>query len=125
MKLANRDVINVVKWANIPNFSALDNLETPLRLLESFFVTYQLIGFLDTSSCTVEKAGTDFEITNEKISLFLSVLLFTGYHKLPGHKTHWEATPDTFVKAKYSMPHNTFERILQNLHLCDNRQLDK
>ena len=40
MKLANRDVINVVKWANIPNFSALDNLETPLRLLESFFVTY-------------------------------------------------------------------------------------
>ena len=24
-----------------------------------------------------------------------------------------------------SMPRNTFERILQNLHLCDNEQLDK
>ena len=24
-----------------------------------------------------------------------------------------------------SMPRNTFERILQNLHLCDNDQLDK
>ena len=39
MKLTNRD-INVVEWANIPNFSALDNLVTPLRLFELFFVTY-------------------------------------------------------------------------------------
>ena len=39
MKLANRD-INVVEWANIPNFSALDDLVTPFRLLELFFVTY-------------------------------------------------------------------------------------
>ena len=33
MKSANRD-INVAKWANIPNFSALDDLVTTLRLLE-------------------------------------------------------------------------------------------
>ena len=32
--------IDVVKWANIPKFSALDNLVTPLRFLELFFVTY-------------------------------------------------------------------------------------
>ena len=39
MKWANRD-INVVEWANIPKFSALDELMTPLRLLEIFFMTY-------------------------------------------------------------------------------------
>ena len=39
MKSANRD-INVVEWANIPNFIALDDLVTPLRLVEIFFVTY-------------------------------------------------------------------------------------
>ena len=39
MKSANRD-INVVEWANISNFIALDDLENPLRLLELFFVTY-------------------------------------------------------------------------------------
>ena len=39
IKWANRD-INVVEWANIPKFSALDDLVTPLRLLELFFVTY-------------------------------------------------------------------------------------
>ena len=35
----NRD-INVIEWANIPKFSALDDLVTPLRLLELFFVPY-------------------------------------------------------------------------------------
>ena len=39
MKWANRD-INVVEWGNIPKFFPLDNLVTPLRLLEIFFVTY-------------------------------------------------------------------------------------
>ena len=38
MNSANRD-INVVEWANIPNFSEKDDLVTPLRLLELFFVT--------------------------------------------------------------------------------------
>ena len=39
IKSANRD-INIVKWASIPSFSALDNLVTPLRLLALSFVTY-------------------------------------------------------------------------------------
>ena len=39
MKWSNRD-INVVEWANIPKFSALDDLVTPLRSLELFLVKY-------------------------------------------------------------------------------------
>ena len=39
MKWANRD-INVVEWANIPMFSAPDELVTLLRLLKLFFTTY-------------------------------------------------------------------------------------
>ena len=42
MKWANCD-INVVEWTNIPKFSTPDDLVTPLRLLELFFVTYELI----------------------------------------------------------------------------------
>ena len=42
MMWPNRD-INVVEWANIPKFSALDNLMAPLRLLELFFVTFELM----------------------------------------------------------------------------------
>ena len=42
MKSANHD-INVVEWANISNFSVLDNLVIPLRLLEFIFVTYSRV----------------------------------------------------------------------------------
>ena len=42
MKWESRD-INVVEWANIPKFSVLDDLVTPLRLLEFFFATFKLI----------------------------------------------------------------------------------
>ena len=40
MKSAYRD-INVVEWANVSNISSLDNLVTPIRLLELFIVTHQ------------------------------------------------------------------------------------
>ena len=39
MKWANRD-INVIEWANIPKFSTIENIVTPVRLLELFFGTY-------------------------------------------------------------------------------------
>ena len=39
MKWENCD-INVIEWANIPKFSALDNLVIPLRLLELFSDMY-------------------------------------------------------------------------------------
>ena len=39
MKWVNRD-INVIEWANIPKFSTIENIVTPLKLLELFFGTY-------------------------------------------------------------------------------------
>ena len=39
MKWENCD-INVAEWANIPKFSLLDDLVSPLRLLELFFVIF-------------------------------------------------------------------------------------
>ena len=39
MMWANRD-INVAEWAKISKFNALDDLVTPLILLELFFVTF-------------------------------------------------------------------------------------
>ena len=44
-----------------------------------------------------EKADISFEITNEKIRLFSSLLLLSKCHKPPDRKMYWEATPDTFV----------------------------
>ena len=95
---ANRD-INVVERANIPKFSTLDDIVSPLRLLELFFddVLVDIIFGCTKFYSHREKAGISFDITNEKIRLFLTMLLLNGCHKLPDRKMYIKATPDTFV----------------------------
>ena len=63
-----------------------------------------------------EKGDISFEITNEKICLFLSMLLFSGCHKLPDRKMFWMTISDNFVLARSDLiPRNMFGRILRNL----------
>ena len=80
-------------------FSTLDDIVTPLRLLILFFndVLVDMIFSYTKLYSHKEKAGIRFEITNEKIRLFLSMLLLSGCHKLPDRNMYWEATPDAFV----------------------------
>ena len=76
MKWKNCD-INVLEQANTPKFSKLDDIVTPLRLLKLFFdhvLVDMIIGYTKLHSHR-EKAVINFEITNEKIRLFLSMLL--------------------------------------------------
>ena len=89
MKWENRD-INVVERANIPNFNKLDDMVTPLRLLKLLFdgvLVDMIVGYSKLHSHR-EKADISFEITNEKIRLFLSMLLLSGCHKLPDRKMY-------------------------------------
>ena len=69
--------INFAEWANIAKFSKLDDIMTPLRLLKLFFEDV----LVNLTFCYIklysyrEKADISFEITNEKIFLFLTILL--------------------------------------------------
>ena len=76
MKWENRD-INVVDWTNIPKFSKLDDILTPVRLLELFSddtLVNMIVGYTKLYTQR-EKADIRFEITNQKIRLFLGMLL--------------------------------------------------
>ena len=76
MKWKNCD-INVLEQANTPKFRKLDDIVTPLRLLKLFFdhvLVDMIIGYTKLYSHR-EKAVINFEIINEKIRLFLSMLL--------------------------------------------------
>ena len=97
MKWENRDIA-FVEWANISKFSKLDKKTTPFRLLKVFFddVSVDMIFGHTKLHSHREKVNISFEITNEKIRLFLSMLLLSGCHKVPDQKMYWEA-PDTFV----------------------------
>ena len=85
MKWKNSD-INAVEQANIPKSGKLNNMVTSLKLLELFFVDVlvdMIVGYIKLYS-NREKVDISFKITNEKIGLFLSMLLLIGCYKLPG-----------------------------------------
>ena len=102
LKWENRDN-NVVEWANIPKFSTLDYIVTPLRLLKLFFddVSVDMIFGYTTLYSRREKRNISFEITNQKIRLFFSMQLLSGCHELPDHKIYWETT--TILLYKQSL----------------------
>ena len=82
MKWETRD-IDVVERANTEKFSKLDNTVTPLRLLELFFydvLVDMIVGYTKLYSHR-EKADISFETANEKIWLFLNMLLLSGFHR--------------------------------------------
>ena len=71
-------IINVLEQANIPQFSRLDDMGTPLRL---------------------------FETSHEIFRLFVGMLLLSGSYKLPDGNIYQETFLDTFVKVMSdSMP---------------------
>ena len=75
MKWKNRDVI-VAEQTNIPQFSKLDDIGTPLRLFESFFIDMLVDMILATPSCAVieRKQTLVLKISNELFRLFLDML---------------------------------------------------
>ena len=91
--------INVVERPNTEKFSKIDNIVTALRLLELLFhdaLVDMIVGYTKLYSHR-EKTDISFEIANEKICLFLSMLLISGCHKLLDRKMYWKMTldPDT------------------------------
>ena len=64
---------------------------TPLRLLELFFddvLNNMIAGYTKLQSHR-GKVEISFEIINENICLFLSMLLLSECHKLPDRKMYW------------------------------------
>ena len=103
MKWEIRD-INVVELSHLSKCSKLDDIVTPLRLLELFFddvlvvmiIVYIKLYRKESKLCR-EKAKISLGITNERICFFLSILLPSECHQLTDRKMYWETTPNAFV----------------------------
>ena len=97
-KWENRD-INIAEWTNIPKFSNLDDIVTPIRLLDTFFhnvLVDMIVGYTKLYSHR-EKTGISFGITNKKLRFLLSVILLSRCYELPDHKMYWKTTFNTFL----------------------------
>ena len=85
MKWENCD-INVVKQANMPTFSKLDDIGTPLRFFELFFgdaLVGMIVNWIHTPSGTVveRKQTLVLKTYNKTFHLFLGMLLLSGCHE--------------------------------------------
>ena len=56
---------------------------------------------------------------------FIAILLVNGYLDLPRQPMYWEHNEDTHNATVTLLLGNRFDKIMQNLHLADNSNLDK
>lgn len=72
-----------------------------------------------------QKNKHDFHLDMADFEKFLGILILSGYHILPQQYMYWSADDDKGVQiVKESMSRNKFLSIKQNIHLCDNNQLN-
>ena len=91
--------INIAEWANIPKFSKLDDIVTPIRLLDTFFhnvLVDMIVGYTKLYS-NREKTGISFGIAHKKLRFLLSMILLSGCYELPDQKMYWKMTINTFL----------------------------
>ena len=72
---------------------------SPLALFKLLFdeeLVYQIIEFTNLYEKR-EKVESTIELLNEKFRLFLTILLLSGYYKLPERQKYLETTPYIFV----------------------------
>ena len=70
---------------------------TPVKLPGLFYddvLVNMIVGYTELYGHR-EKANISFEITNEKIRLFLRMLLLRGCYKLPDREMYCETSPNT------------------------------
>ena len=72
------------------------------------------------------KNNHDFRIDTEELKVFLAILMFSGYHRLPSEEMYWETARDAGIPLVYeAMSRNRFRLIKRFLHICDNERIDR
>ena len=116
----------------LPSKTRYDKLESlqgknTVEIFEEFFPIDLLNFIIDQSLIyATQKSNPSFTLDINELKIFLEILLFSGYHKLPQQNMYWEHTPDAGIPLVYdAMTRQKFKPIKQYLHLNDNAMIDK
>ena len=72
----------------------------------------------------VQHGKGNLNILDDEIRTFITVLLLSGYCKVPYQDLYWADAPDTHTEAaSCAMSRNRIREILSNLHLINNIQI--
>ncbi|KAJ8928709.1 hypothetical protein NQ314_018719 [Rhamnusium bicolor] len=73
-----------------------------------------------------QKNNHTFSLPVEDLKIFIGILLFSGYHKIPRERLYWSLDEDVSVPiVSNAMSRNRFQEIKKFLHFSDNTKLDK
>lgn len=79
----------------------------------------------ETAKYALFRNCPDPKINEEDLKCFFGILLFSGYHCLPGKRYYWDSNPDMHVDfISNAMRRNKFELIMKFLHSADNNKVD-
>ena len=103
------------------------NNKTPVEIFERLFDDKILEIITEQSILYArQKNNQSFFVNKEELKVFIGVLLFSGYHRLPRERMYWSLDEDVSVPIiNNSISRNRFHEIKKHLHFADNSKIDK
>nr|CAH7750906.1 unnamed protein product [Callosobruchus chinensis]CAH7763309.1 unnamed protein product [Callosobruchus chinensis]CAH7769864.1 unnamed protein product [Callosobruchus chinensis] len=100
--------------------------ETPVETFERLFDKRILEHIVKQSMLyAAQKNDHSFCVTEDEIKVFLGILMFSGYHKLPRERLFWCLDEDVSVPCiSQAMSRNRYYQIKKYLHFADNSNLE-
>ena len=90
------------------------------------YVTDDLFAYISdqTNMYSVAKSGVSINTTPDEIERLFAIWLYSGLFPAPSYRDYW--SPETCLSCIADlMPVNRYEKLMQNIHMCDNNLMRK
>ncbi len=90
------------------------------------YVTDDLLAYISeqTNMYSVAKSGVSINTTPDEIEKLFAIWLYSGIFPAPSYRDYWSA--ETCLPCiSELMPVNRYEKLMQNIHMCDNNTMKK
>lgn len=115
--------------SNLPDFPPMygpKQMYTPIEAFSLFFDNEVIDMLVNYSNMYANSHNRNGDISDNEFRCFLGVLLLSGYSSHPRRSMYWENSKDTNnILVCDAISRNRFNFIIQNIHCCDNSNLDQ
>lgn len=117
-----QDIAEAKLRALVDKYVALE----PIQIYELFYDDEVQDFLVEQAHLYGIEKNHSFQLSKTDLGAFIGVLVLSGYHSLPQTEMYFTRDEDICVPLiSKSISRARFREIKQNLHLCDNNNLDK
>lgn len=107
-----------------PNYT--ENCNSPIDFFNLFFTPFFVCEIVSQSNLYAQQHGTNLLLTIEELRAWFGILIFMGFHYLPGIRLYWSVDENFHCeRIARIMPVKRFLKILRFLHVADNSEMPK